>query len=94
MARVLKQMIEDWTDMDGAQYALALSLGLMDESVNICTDAKHVFWTDNPIVSLLDRMLDDMVSVGILLKRSEPDFQYRWNPHFRGSWEGRQMGLR
>jgi hypothetical protein len=27
------------------------------------------------------------VAAGVLEKRDEPDFQYRWNPAFRGSWE-------
>jgi len=49
--------------------------------------AKHVFWSNHPVGNLLNSMLEQMVTEGILEKRDEPDFQYRWNPRFRGSWE-------
>jgi hypothetical protein len=49
--------------------------------------AKHVFWSDHPIGNALYRMLDELVGVGVLEKRDEPDTQYRWNPTFQGSWE-------
>jgi len=48
---------------------------------------KPVFWTNNVVGNLLYRMLDDMVSLGILDRREEPDRQYRWHPAFKGSWE-------
>ncbi len=58
-----------------------------DEPGLFQTRAKHVFWSTNPVGNMLYAMLDQMVAVGILEKRDEPDFQYRWNPSFRGSWE-------
>jgi hypothetical protein len=83
----LKIMLVDWVDIDFAQYYLAQSLGLMDETVTFHSDAKHVFWTDNPIGNMLANMLDELTTTNILEKRDEPDFQYRWNQDFRGSWE-------
>jgi hypothetical protein len=85
----LRKTLENWVDTDGAAYLLACALGLMDQSVDFCTRAKHVFWTDDPIGNLLVGMLDEMVENEILEKRDEPDFQYRWNPAFKGSWETR-----
>jgi hypothetical protein len=36
---------------------------------------------------MLGHILEELVQEGILEKRDEPDYQYRWNPAFRGSWE-------
>jgi hypothetical protein len=45
------------------------------------------FWTNNKVGNSLSQMLDLLVNIGILEKRDEPDFQYRWNPVFKGTWE-------
>lgn len=82
----LKESMNDWTEWDSAAHCLGVSLGLMSETPD-SGRAKHVFWSNHPIGNLLSSMLDQMVAAGILEKRDEPDFQYRWNPLFRGSWE-------
>lgn len=82
----LKASLTDWQDCDGVTYDLALCLGLMSPKTSFSGEAKHVFWTDNPIGTFLYTMLDEMVDLGVLEKRDEPDFQYRWNQNFRGSW--------
>ena len=81
-----KDMLGDWTDWDGAAYSLGISLGLMPNASSFGR-AKHVFWSNHPIGTMLYVMLDQLVEAGILEKRDEPDFQFRWNPSFRGSWE-------
>jgi hypothetical protein len=84
----LPEHLRDWVDWDGAAYWLAITLGLMkDEPGLFQTRAKHVFWSANPVGEMLYAMLDQMVAAGILEKRDEPDFQYRWNQSFCGSWE-------
>jgi hypothetical protein len=83
----LKSRLLEWTDWDYAMYYLGIALGLIDESVPFATKAKHVFWTNNPVGVLLMGILDSMVVAGILLKRDEPDYQFRWNSEFIGSWE-------
>jgi hypothetical protein len=85
--RGLRRMVE-WTDQDCAAAAIAQHLGLIDfEKHPFQTSSKHVFWTANPIGDLLTAMLYEMVEVGILEFRDEPDLQFRWNPNFEGSWE-------
>jgi hypothetical protein len=49
--------------------------------------AKHVFWSTHPVGDVPYRALDELVGVGILEKRDDPDVQYRWNPTFKGSWD-------
>jgi hypothetical protein len=83
----LKQTLNDWADIDVAQYYLAVSLGLMQPDFPFPGQAKHVFWSDNPIGNMLADMLDELTQVDVLQKRDEPDYQYRWNSDFRGSWE-------
>jgi hypothetical protein len=83
----LKEELSNWTDADFAAYALAECLGLMAPDVEFSTRAKHVFWAANPIGTVLSAMLNSLVDVGVLEKRDEPSYQYRWNSKFRGSWE-------
>lgn len=83
----LREELADWTDIEAAGAILARVLGVMDAQVNFQTDAKHVFHAVHPVGDALYRMLDELVAVGILEKRDEPDFQYRWNPTFNASWE-------
>ena len=39
----LKQRLAEWTDWDGAEYELAVCLGLMTSDTPFPTRAKHVF---------------------------------------------------
>lgn len=83
----LKEALSDWTDVDGAAYELALCLGLMTPNVEFATRAKHVFWAANPIGHMLYQMLRELEQQSILEYRDEPDYQFRWNANFKGSWE-------
>ncbi len=77
--------LKDWNDFDGAAYVLARALGIMDETVVFQTDAKHVFWSNNPLGNALNEMLEQLVVAGVLEKRD--DHQYRWDKSFKGSWQ-------
>ena len=84
----LKEALTDWTDWDGAAFELACALGLIkNEPFMFQTHAKHVFWSNNPLGNALHEALQKLVGLGILEEREEPDNQFRWNPHFKGSWE-------
>jgi hypothetical protein len=83
----LKEALQNWTDFDGAMYELALCLGLMTPEVDTFASTKHVYWSDNPVGNALYATLDELTQYGVLEKRDEPDYQFRWNPDFRGSWE-------
>ncbi len=83
----LREELSDWHDWDVVAFLLARCLGLMGPDVAFATDAKHVFWTDNTIGNMLHNMLNELVAAGVLDGRDEPDYQYRWNSSFRGSWE-------
>ena len=83
--QTLKERLADWTDWDGAQYELAICLGLMASNTSFATRAKHVFWSNNPVGNALHAMLDELVSIQAL--EVNGDMQYRWNTAFKGSWE-------
>jgi len=87
----LRESLSDWRDWDGAAYALAECIGLVPPW-NGWGRTKHVFWSDHPIGNLLYATLEQLVAVGVLESRDEPDNQYRWNPAFRGSWEESSPG--
>jgi hypothetical protein len=59
----------------------------MSTEVSLRLDAKHVFWTDHPVGNALHKILSELVNVGALEFREDPDYQYRWNTSFVGSWE-------
>jgi len=74
----LRQRLSDWTDWDGAQFALAVALGVMEDGQENWFKNKHVFWSSNPRESAFTRILQELVEADILEYRSEPDSQYRW----------------
>jgi len=85
--QTLRDHLNDWTDSDIAAFYLAQSIGLMSPEVNFAVEAKHVFWSHHPVGITLSDMLRELAALGVLQYRDEPDYQYRWNPAFVGSWE-------
>lgn len=75
----LKDDLSDWIDIDFAQHCLAVCIGLVKDDSKM-RDYKAIYWSDNIMGNLLAKMLDDLVELGCLEKRDEPDWQYRWNP--------------
>jgi hypothetical protein len=78
----LKVKLSEWTDIDYVAFLLAKSIGLMQLDVRFQTEAKHVFWTDNPVGNTLYSMLRQLAEAEILEFREEPDLQYKWNDKF------------
>ncbi len=84
----LRVALQEWTDWDAAAYSVGVALGILNpETSPFSTKAKQVFWSANAVGAGLHDILQSLVSLGVLLRRGEPDDQYRWNPAFRGSWE-------
>lgn len=83
-----KEIFRDWVDPDYAEYYLACLLGLMVYEEDLrgeFSKVKGVFNTRNKVGDALFEMLERMVEGGFLEKND--DWQYRWNPSFRGYWE-------
>jgi lactoylglutathione lyase len=80
----LAAILADWTDVDFAAHALARSLGLMPDQ-SAMSDAKWVYWSNNPVGSELIVLLDRLTALGFLEKREEPDIQYRLRPEFQAN---------
>jgi hypothetical protein len=74
--------LEVWTDWDVAAFYLARRLGVIGLDTRFHAEAKHIFWTDNPLGNGLNRILQELVGAGVLEMRDEPDEQYRWNADF------------
>jgi hypothetical protein len=72
----LREALADWTDIDDAEHFLALCLGIA-EAGSTMRDYKAAYWSDNPTGNTLAHILDRLVGIGVLEKRTEPDFQYR-----------------
>ena len=82
----MKEYIKDWTDIDWAAYRLAISLGLITEDTKFQTDAKHIFWTNNPVGNALYDTLYMFIDIGVIEINEDRD-KVRWNKDFVGSWE-------
>jgi hypothetical protein len=76
----LRENLKEWTDIDLAAFELANSLGVTERQSFL--ETKWVLWSDNNIGKALLEILGKLVEVGVLEKRDEPDFQYRWNKTF------------
>lgn len=82
MNESLTTTLRDWIDVDQAQHAVAVSLGIVPKSVF----PKAIYWSNNPIGNALYEILQSLTTAGILERRDEPDIQFRWNPNFIGDW--------
>lgn len=78
----LRDDLADWKDLEEAAHDLARHLGVLPAE-SIMRDFKWVYWSANPLGNMLVRTLDEYVTLGILEKRDEPDFQYRWNAEYK-----------
>lgn len=91
----LKERLADWIDWDGAAYQLGACLGFWPEfgapgdasgPFDSWHGVKGVMWSSKGDALYL--FLDSLVLTGALEKREEPDIQYRWNPNYKGSFDG------
>ena len=74
-----KEALKDWTDFDWAAYKAGLYVGLLEPGTKF---DKGTYWTANPIGHATSLILDGLVYNEFLLKRFEPDYQYKWNPDY------------
>jgi hypothetical protein len=75
----LKEKLSDWVGWEGAEFELAVLLGIIDPGEESWLKNKGVFWTANPVSDALSQTLQDLVKAGILEYRTEPDHEFRWN---------------
>jgi hypothetical protein len=74
----LKERLQDWTDWDGAEFELAVALGILEAGQESWLKNKAIFWSANRTDDFLHAILQVFVRKGILEYRTEPDQQYRW----------------
>ncbi|MGB0564619.1 MAG: hypothetical protein ACPGVO_22885 [Spirulinaceae cyanobacterium] len=76
--RLLKEEFQDWLDWDWAQFIIDKKLGLIGDDLDFGA-AKHRYWSNHKEGEMVMGILDLMAAYGILLRREEPDIQYRYN---------------
>ena len=69
--------LADWTDWDLAAYHLGRCVGVFRDG-DFATKHKGVFWTDSALGNGLHEALLALNQAGLLLRREEPDEQFRW----------------
>ena len=59
---MLKELLKEFQDFDGAKHAIAVSLGLMPNDWEwVLQNAKWVLWSNNPLGNMLSQMLNALV---------------------------------
>jgi len=76
-----REALASWTDADAAMHMLARSLGVVAQN-STTREVKWIYWSNNPLGEFLYRMLNELVLLGALEKRDEPDLQFRWREGF------------
>jgi hypothetical protein len=74
----LRVALANWTDFDASAHVLAQCLGIMPPQLQM-KDVKWVYWSENPLGTMLHSTLELLSELRALEKREEPDLQYRWN---------------
>jgi hypothetical protein len=77
--RSLRDMNE-WTDIDGPLHDLAIALGIIPKNSNFATEAKGIYWSNNPLGNFLGDTLYKMRDLGMLLVNDDGEFM--WNPEY------------
>ncbi len=75
----LKHHLQDWVDIDVAQFHLARCLGILGPDCPDMASAKWIFWSNNPIGNLLYRVLRDLATTGPV-EIDEEELKVRWKP--------------
>jgi len=78
----LRVTLADWTDVDVSAHMLAQCLGIMPTQLRM-KEAKWVYWSENPLGTMLHNTLERLSDLGVLEKREEPDLQFRWCSTYR-----------
>ena len=86
----LRPSLKTWTEIDVAAFHAGVALGIVpplsdEKNLYGFGDKKWIFWTENPLGSMLFDLLETMVTLNILEKHEGDDHLYRWNATF--DWE-------
>lgn len=68
--------LSSWTDRDAAAFELAVVLGLIPKGWSFQLEAKHLFWSANPLGDALYSFLESLTKAGIL--EQDEDDRLRW----------------
>jgi hypothetical protein len=81
----LRVTLADWTDVDGSCHMLAQCLDIVPTQLQM-TEVKWLYWSENPLGTMLHGTLERLSDLGVLEKREEPDLQYRWCATHPSPW--------
>lgn len=95
----LKERLKGWVDWDDAAYHLGANLGFWPEfgapgnalgPFDCWHGVKGIMWSNHSLGNALYHFLDELVLVGMLERREDPDIQYRWNPKYECSHSSKE----
>lgn len=77
--KTFREYLEDWQDIDVAQFYLGVSLGIFMENDHpfINTDIKGILWSENELGNFLYKALGNLVKLGFI-EFDEAEDKYRW----------------
>ena len=76
--KTLKDRLQNWTDIDVAEFLLGATLGLWEDTQeNFAVKYKHVFWSVNPLGGHLHEILMGLADLDIVEYDGE-ELRIRW----------------
>ena len=84
----LRHTLKDWTEIDVTAFHAGVALGIIpplsdEKEIYNFGGKKWIFWTENPLGTLLFELLENLVSLNILEKHENDDQLFRWNSSFK-----------
>ena len=71
----------EYVDIDGMLHSLCIQLGIIPEDSLFSTEAKGIYWSNNPLGNFLGDTLYAMKALGIILENEEEQ-TFKWNPDY------------
>jgi hypothetical protein len=75
----LKHHLQDWVDIDVAQFHLARCLGILGPEYSHLIAAKPILWSNNPTGNLLYQLLRNLENARFV-EIDHEDLKVRWSP--------------
>lgn len=83
----LQERLANWTDWDGVCYEVGACLGFWPEFGSPNGDSWHgvkgIIWSNNPLGESISMFIDGLVLEGMLERRDDSEYEFRWNPNYK-----------
>ncbi len=72
---MLRDELQTWVNADKASHILGRDIGVFDGTLNLY---RLTLFMPTPISTALYKMLNELVTAGVLERRDDPEIEFRW----------------